>query len=150
VQISPGPFLFIQYRQIQFMMKFTIKESEFLKENEGCRIATCTNDVPHIAPVSYYFEDGFFYFATDYDTKKYANLKKNNKIAISVDLYLPGQHKAVVVQGSTTFIEKGPQFKKLYEIFFKKFAWVRDDPWKEEEAPFVKITPKTKISWGLG
>ncbi|MGI0007054.1 MAG: pyridoxamine 5'-phosphate oxidase family protein [Nitrosotalea sp.] len=132
------------------MMKFTIKESEFLKENEGCRIATCTNDVPHIAPVSYYFEDGFFYFATDYDTKKYANLKKNNKIAISVDLYLPGQHKAVVVQGSTTFIEKGPQFKKLYEIFFKKFAWVRDDPWKEEEAPFVKITPKTKISWGLG
>ncbi|HJW20408.1 MAG TPA: pyridoxamine 5'-phosphate oxidase family protein [Candidatus Nitrosotalea sp.] len=132
------------------MMKFTIKESEFLKENEGCRIATCTNDVPHIAPVSYYFEDSFFYFATDYDTKKYANLKKNNKIAISVDLYLPGQHKAVVVQGSTTFIEKGPQFKKLYEIFFKKFAWVRDDPWKEEEAPFVKITPKTKISWGLG
>ncbi len=132
------------------MMKFTIKESEFLKENEGCRIATCTNDVPHIAPVSYYFEDGFFYFATDYDTKKYANLKKNNKIAISVDLYLPGQHKAVVVQGSTTFIEKGPQFKKLYEIFFKKFAWVRNDPWKEEEAPFVKITPKTKISWGLG
>lgn len=132
------------------MIKFTIKESEFLKENEGCRIATCTNDVPHIAPVSYYFEDGFFYFATDYDTKKYANLKKNNKIAISVDLYLPGQHKAVVVQGSTTFIEKGPQFKKLYETFFKKFAWVRDDPWKEEEAPFVKITPKTKISWGLG
>lgn len=132
------------------MMKFTIKESEFLKENEGCRIATCTNDVPHIAPVSYYFEDGFFYFATDYDTKKYANLKKNNKIAISVDLYLPGQHKAVVVQGLTSFIEKGPQFKLLYEIFFKKFAWVREDPWKEEEAPFVKITPKTKTSWGLG
>ncbi|MHB8545375.1 MAG: pyridoxamine 5'-phosphate oxidase family protein [Nitrosotalea sp.] len=131
-------------------MKFTIKESEFLKENEGCRIATCTSDVPHIAPVTYYFEDGFFYFATDYDTKKYANLKKNNKIAISVDIYLPGQHKAVVVQGSTIFIEKGPQFKRLYEIFFKKFAWVREDPWKEEEAPFVKIIPKTKTSWGLG
>lgn len=132
------------------MLKFTIKESEFLKENEGCRISTCQNNVPHIAPVSYYFEDGFFYFATDYDTKKYANLKNNNKIAISVDIYLPGKHKAVVVQGTTTFIEKGPQFKKLYEIFYKKFAWVRDDPWKENEAPFVKITPKTKISWGLG
>ena len=132
------------------MIKFTIKESEFLKENEGCRIATCKKDVPHIAPVTYYFEDGFFYFATDYDTKKYANLKNNDKIAISVDIYLPGKHKAVVVQGSTTFIEKGPQFKKLYEIFYKKFAWVRENPWKENEAPFVKITPKTKISWGLG
>lgn len=132
------------------MLKFTIKESKFLKENEVCRITTCTKDVPHIAPVTYYFEDGFFYFATDYDTKKYANLKKNDKIAISVDIYLPGKHKAVVVQGSTTFIEKGQQFKKLYEIFYKKFAWVREDPWKENEAPFVKITPKTKISWGLG
>jgi len=132
------------------MIKFTIKESKFLKENEGCRIATCTNDVPHIAPVSYYFEDGFFYFATDYDTKKYANLKKNNKIAISVDIYSPNKHKAVVVQGAVTFIEKGIQFKRLYEIFFKKFSWVREDPWKENEAPFVKITPKTKLSWGLG
>ena len=132
------------------MLKFTIKESQFLKENEACRIATSQNNVPHIAPVSYYFEDGFFYFATDYDTKKYANLKNNDKIAISVDIYLPGKHKAVVVQGSTTFIEKGPQFKKLYEIFYKKFAWVRENPWKEKEAPFVKITPKTKISWGLG
>jgi nitroimidazol reductase NimA-like FMN-containing flavoprotein (pyridoxamine 5'-phosphate oxidase superfamily) len=132
------------------VLKFTIKESKFLKENEGCRIATCINDVPHIAPVTYCFEDGFFYFATDYDTKKYANLKKNNKIAISVDNYLPGQHKAVVVQGLTAFIEKGPQFKQLYETFYKKFAWVRENPWKEKEAPFVKITPKTKISWGLG
>ena len=132
------------------MLKFTIKESQFLKENEACRIATSQNNIPHIAPVSYYFEDGFFYFATDYDTKKYANLKNNDKIAISVDVYLPGKHKAVVVQGSVTFIEKGPQFKKLYEIFYKKFAWVRENPWKEKEAPFVKITPKTKISWGLG
>jgi len=132
------------------MLKFTIKESNFLKENEGSRIATCQNNIPHIAPVTYYFEDGYFYFATDYDTKKYANLKNNDKIAISVDVYLPGKHKAVVVQGSTTFIEKGLQFKKLYEIFYKKFAWVRENPWKENEAPFVKITPKTKISWGLG
>lgn len=132
------------------MLKFTIKESEFLTENEGCRIATSLKDVPHIAPVTYYFENGFFYFATDYDTKKYSNLKRNDKIAISVDIYSPSKHKAVVVQGSTIFIEKGPQFKKLYEIFFKKFAWVRENPWKEEEAPFVKIIPKTKISWGLG
>jgi nitroimidazol reductase NimA-like FMN-containing flavoprotein (pyridoxamine 5'-phosphate oxidase superfamily) len=132
------------------VIKFTIKESQFLKENEGCRIATCAKDIPHIAPVTYFFENGFFYFATDYDTKKYANLKKNDKIAISVDVYSPGNHKAVVVQGFATFIEKGSQFKKLYEIFYKKFVWVRENPWKENEAPFVKITPKTKMSWGLG
>jgi len=132
------------------MIKFTIREIEFLQANEGCRVATCVKDVPHIAPVTYYFEDGYFYFATDYDTKKYTNLKKNNKIAISVDIYSPTKHKAVIVQGLTILIEKGPEFKRLYDIFYKKFAWVRENPWKEEEAPFVKITPKTKTSWGLG
>ena len=132
------------------MIKFTIREIEFLQANEGCRVATCAKDVPHIAPVTYYFEDGYFYFATDYDTKKYTNLKKNNKIAISVDIYSPTKHKAVIVQGLTILIAKGPEFKRLYDIFYKKFAWVRENPWKEDEAPFVKITPKTKTSWGLG
>ncbi len=129
------------------MIKFTSKETKFLKENEGCRIATSLNDVPHIVPVSYYFENGYFYFATDYDTKKYANLKRNKNIAISVDIYSPGKHRAVVVQGTASFIEKGTEFKRLYDIFYKKFAWVRATPWEENEAPFVKITPKKKSSW---
>ena len=132
------------------MVKFTKKETEFLKSNEGCRVATSTRDVPHIAPVTYYFEDGYLYFATDYDTKKYSNLKKNNKLAISIDIYSPGKHKGIVIKGTSTFIERGKEFKHLYGIFYKNFAWVRAMPWKEDEAPFVKITPKKKISWGIG
>lgn len=132
------------------MVKFTPKEIKFLKANEGCRVATSLDDNPHIAPVTYYFEDGYFYFATDYDTKKYSNLKKNRKIAISVDIYNPGKHKGVVVQGVSTFIEKGSEFRRLYDIFYKNFAWVRAMAWKEGEAPFVKIIPKKKASWGIG
>jgi uncharacterized protein len=132
------------------MVKFTKKEIEFLKVNEGCRVATSANDVPHIAPVTYYFEEGCFYFATDYDTKKYSNLKKNNKIAVSVDIYSPGKHKGVVVQGTANFIERGKEFKCLYDIFYKNFDWVKVMPWKEGEAPFVKVTPKKKVSWGIG
>ena len=131
------------------MVKFTQKEIEFLQNNEACRIATSHDNIPHVTPVTYYFENGFFYLATDYDTKKYSNLKKNNRIAITVDIYMSSKHKAVIVQGITEFIEKGPEYKQLYEIFYKKFSWVRDNPWKEGEAPFVKIKPKTKTSWGL-
>ena len=131
------------------MLKFTQKEIEFLQNNEACRIATSHDDIPQVTPVTYYFEDGFFYLATDYDTKKYSNLKQNNKIAITVDIYTSEKHKAVIVQGTTEFIEKGSEYKRLYEIFYKKFSWVRDNPWKEGEAPFVKIKPKTKTSWGL-
>ncbi len=129
------------------MVKFTKKEIDFLKKNEACRIATSYDDTPQVTPVTYYFEDGYFYIATDYNTKKYTNLKKNNKVAIVVDVYLEGKHKAVIAQGTTEFIENGPEFKRLYEIFYKKFSWVKDMPWKEGEAPFVKITPITKRSW---
>ena len=131
------------------MVKFTRKEIDFLENNEACRIATSHKDIPHVTPVTYYFENGYFYIATDYKTKKYSNLKKNKNVAIAIDIYLAGKHKAVIVQGAIEFIERGPDFKRLYDIFYKKFSWVKEMPWKEGEAPFVKITPRKKTSWGL-
>lgn len=131
------------------MVRFTLKEIGFLEKNEACRIATSYDDIPHVTPVTYYFDDGYFYIATDYDTKKYANLKKNNKVALTVDIYSDGKHKAVIIQGTAEFIERGTEFKKLYKVFHEKFSWVREMPWKEGEAPFVKIKPLKKTSWGL-
>ncbi len=131
------------------MIEFTQKEIDFLEKNEACRIATSLNDVPHVTPVTYYYENGFFYIATDYNTKKYSNLKKNKNVAITVDIYLAEKHKAVIIQGAAEFIERGSDFKRLYDIFYKKFSWVKEMPWKEGEAPFVKIIPRKKTSWGL-
>ena len=131
------------------MIEFTQKEIDFLEKNEACRIATSHNDVPHVTPVTFYYENGYFYIVTDYNTKKYSNLKKNKNVAIAIDVYLEGKHKAVIVQGIIEFIEKGEEFMRLYEIFYKKFYWVKETPWKEEEAPFVRITPQKKTSWGL-
>jgi hypothetical protein len=34
-------------------------------------------------------------------------------------------------------------------MFEKKFLWVRNEPWKENEAPFLKIIATNKISWGI-
>ena len=131
------------------MVEFTQKEIDFLKNNEACRIATSHKDIPHLTPVTYYFENGYFYIATDYNTKKHSNIKKNKNVAIAVDIYLAGKHKAVVIQGIAEFIERGSDFKRLYNVFYKKFLWVKEMPWKEGEAPFVKITPRKKTSWGL-
>jgi len=61
------------------MVKFTLKEIEFLQNNEACRMATSHDNIPHVTPVTYYFEDGFFYLATDYDTKNTPILKKITK-----------------------------------------------------------------------
>lgn len=128
---------------------FTKAEKEFLEKNEACRVATCHDNIPHVVPVSYVFENDAFYFATDLETRKLANIMKNNKVALAVDVYSSVTNKAVCVQGTAEVVERGPEFKRLYKIFSQKFEWVRRDPWKEGEAPFVRVAPTSKASWGV-
>jgi nitroimidazol reductase NimA-like FMN-containing flavoprotein (pyridoxamine 5'-phosphate oxidase superfamily) len=129
---------------------FNKKERKFLLENEVCRVSTSHNEVPHVTPVAYIYEKNLLFFATDYETRKYKNLKVNNRIAASIDIYSSSiENKAVLVQGTADIIEKGREFRNLYQKFYKKFEWVRKDPWKEGEAPFIKIKTSNKISWGL-
>jgi uncharacterized protein len=131
-------------------VKFTKNEEQFLLENEACRVATSHNDIPHIIPVTYIYENGFFFIATDYNTRKYKNLKINKNIALAVDIYNSSvENKAVIIQGTVDIIERGEEFKRLYKKFDKAFEWVRNDPWKEGEAPFIKVNPFSKVSWGL-
>lgn len=131
------------------MILFTPSEIKFLKSLEEARVATSHSDIPHVKPVSYVYHEGVIFYATDYNTRNYKNLKINSNIAISIDTYKSKDHKAVLIQGNAEIIENGEEFEQIYSVFFDKFQWVRDTPWKENEAPFVKIIPKKKTSWGL-
>lgn len=131
------------------MVSFTRAEKDFLTKNEACRVATCHDDIPHVVPVSCVFEDGLFYFATDLETRKLENLKRNGRVALAVDVYSSVGNKAVCVQGTAEIIERGSDFDRLYKMFHTRFEWVRRDPWKPGEAPFVRVTPASKVSWGL-
>ena len=131
------------------MIEFSREEEKFLELLEEARIATSHDNIPHVKPVSYVFKDDLIVIATDYDTRTFKNLKINPNIAISIDVYKSGGHKAIIMQGKAEIIEKGEEFKKIYKIFHEKFAWVRREPWSENEAPFLKIHPKTKVSWGI-
>jgi nitroimidazol reductase NimA-like FMN-containing flavoprotein (pyridoxamine 5'-phosphate oxidase superfamily) len=117
--------------------------------NELGRLATvCPDGKPHVAPVCYIYRAGRFLVATDYETRKYRNLLTNNRVAFVVDVYKPGAGiRGVLVQGISTILETGPEFQEIYALFHKKFSWVRADPWKEREAPFVRIEPTHKSSW---
>ncbi|HYA84836.1 MAG TPA: pyridoxamine 5'-phosphate oxidase family protein [Candidatus Bathyarchaeia archaeon] len=131
-------------------VRFTKKEVSFLLQNEICRVATSYNNIPHVVPVNYIYENSFLYFATDYSTRKYRNLQKNKKIALTIDVYNSSLNNiAVIIQGLSELIERGEEFKRLYKIFERKFEWVRNDPWQEGEAPFIKVHPVNKVSWGL-
>ena len=131
------------------MIELTKNEIRFLKSREDARIATSHNNIPHVKPVSFIFDKHDVVIATDYETRSFKNIKSNSNAAIAIDHYESGSHKAVCIQGKVSIIESGPEFERLYRLFYEKFEWVRKDPWKEGEAPFLKIIPHHKSSWGL-
>jgi len=131
------------------MVSFSQKEVEFLDKMEECRVATSHDNMPHVKPVSYLYEEGTILIATDYDTRMYKNLLENPKAALSIDIYKNKDHKAICLQGDVSIIEKGEEFSRIYKKFHERFEWVRTQPWKENEGPFIKITPITKSSWGF-
>ena len=131
------------------MNKFSKIEEKFLQSLEEARIATLHADIPHVKPVSYIYHANIFFIATDYETRTFKNIKINPKVSLAIDVYVPGKHRAVCIQGTAEILEQGKEFLDAYKIFTKKFAWVRNEPWKENEAPILKITVNNRISWGL-
>jgi uncharacterized protein len=120
------------------VFELSVEELQFLNGNECCRLATSFRNKPHVVPVCYVFTDGSFYISTEYDTKKLRNVKNNKFVSLVVDIYSPQNHKGIVICGSAQLDEKGMLFQKIFAIFFNKFDWVRNDPCREYESPFLK------------
>lgn len=130
------------------LAKLSQKEIDFLKAHEMCRFATASrNGEPHVVPVSYVWDDDRAVIVTDYKTRKLKNLRENPQAAILVDS--GGTSKLLLIRGPVEIIEKGEEYKRLYKLFYSKLDWVKRDPWKEGEAPFIKIRPVFKTGWGL-
>jgi len=132
------------------MEQFSEMELKFIRDNEICRIATAINNIPHVIPVCYIYNNNKIVFATDYNTRKYKNLVNNKKISLVIDSYdkLNG-NKGVYIDGIADITEKGSEFNDLFKIFYDKFEWVKKDPWDEGDAPFIQIQILKKVSWGF-
>jgi nitroimidazol reductase NimA-like FMN-containing flavoprotein (pyridoxamine 5'-phosphate oxidase superfamily) len=129
-------------------MKFTVEEERFLRDNEVGRLATIGKDgMPHVVPVCYVYRSGCVWIATDYGTTKYRNLLSNNRVALIVDSGYDS-NRGVLIQGQSRIYKRGRMFRTIYAAFYRRFNWVRATPWKEGEAPFIKIEPARKASWG--
>jgi uncharacterized protein len=135
-------------RDSSTLAKLSQKEIDFLKAHEMCRFATASRKgEPHVVPVSYVWDDDRAVIVTDYKTRKLKNLRENPQAAILVDS--GGTSKLLLISGPVEIIEKGEEYKRLYKLFYSKLDWVKRDPWKEGEAPFIKIRPVFKTGWGL-
>ncbi len=118
-----------------------------------CRVATVGEaGVPHLVPVCHVLADGKIYFATGNDAKKVLNLKANPRVTLTVDLYSDdwANLKGVMVQGTTRLIERGPRFRKIRVLLYKKYPQYPDEAALDEsDSVIVEVTPAHVFSWGV-
>jgi uncharacterized pyridoxamine 5'-phosphate oxidase family protein len=120
------------------VFELSVEELQFLDGNGCYRLATSFRNKPHVVPVCYVFIDGGFYISIEYDTKNLRNVKNNNFVSLVVDIYLPQNHKGIVICDSVLLVEKAMLSQKIHAIFFNNFDCVRNDPCREYESPFLK------------
>ncbi len=74
------------------------KVFDFLKKHNVCTVATSSGDMPRASVLEYYMDGNAIVFATSPSSIKANNLKKNNRISLSVH----DMPKFLTIDGSTT------------------------------------------------
>lgn len=116
------------------------------------RLATASEQsFPHVTPVCHAFDGSVFFIASDYGAKKLKNIAENPQVCLVVDEYSDrwGHNQGVMVQGVAEILEAGEEYRRALQLLFRKFPGYRANPWREAEAPIIKVRPTTVVSWKL-
>ena len=134
-------------------MRLTKAIAQLIHGERVCRVATASETgMPHLVPVCHVVDDGKIYFASGTDGRKVLNLKTNPRIALTVDLYSDAwaHLKGVMVQGEAALIDKGPRFRKLRALLYKKYPQYPDEAALDEsDSVIVEVSPSSVFSWGM-
>jgi PPOX class probable F420-dependent enzyme len=134
-------------------MRLTKAIAQLIHGERVCRVATVgATGMPHLVPVCHVVDDGKIYFASGTDGRKVLNLKANPRIALTVDLYSDAwaHLKGVMVQGEAALIDKGPRFRKLRALLYKKYPQYPDEAALDEsDSVIIEVSPSRVFSWGM-
>jgi nitroimidazol reductase NimA-like FMN-containing flavoprotein (pyridoxamine 5'-phosphate oxidase superfamily) len=127
--------------------------AELIERERVCRVATVGEARgPHLVPVCHVVADGKIYFGSGNDAQKVLNLKANPHLAVTVDLYSDAWSnlKGVMVQGTATLIDRGPRFRKIRSLLYRKYPQYPDEAALDEsDSIIVEVTPTHVFSWGV-
>jgi nitroimidazol reductase NimA-like FMN-containing flavoprotein (pyridoxamine 5'-phosphate oxidase superfamily) len=127
--------------------------ARLIERERVCRVATSgPGGMPHVVPVCHVVADGKIYFASGQDGRKVLNLRANPRVALTVDLYSDawGHLKGVMVQGTSVLIDKGPRFRKIRALLYRKYPQYPDEAALDEsDSVIVEVTPTHVFSWGV-
>ena len=118
-----------------------------------CRVATAgAGGVPHLVPVCQVVAGGKIYFASGNDGRKVLNLAENPRVAVTVDLYSDdwAHLKGAMVQGRATVIPRGPTFRRIRALLYRKYPqYPREAALDPSDSVVVEVTPTRVFTWGL-
>jgi PPOX class probable F420-dependent enzyme len=118
-----------------------------------CRVATAgSQGMPHLVPVCQVVADGKIYFASGNDGRKALNLAENPRVAVTVDIYSDdwSHIKGAMVQGRARLFARGPRFRKIRALLYKKYPqYRREAELDESDSVVIEVTPVRVFTWGL-
>ncbi len=134
-------------------MKLKKSVAELIQWERVCRVATAgRRGMPHLVPVCHVLHGGKIYFASGDDGRKVKNLKENPRVTVTVDCYSDAwaNLKGVMVQGRARLIERGPRFRKIRALLYKKYPqYPREAAIAESDSVVIEVAPARVFSWGV-
>jgi nitroimidazol reductase NimA-like FMN-containing flavoprotein (pyridoxamine 5'-phosphate oxidase superfamily) len=125
----------------------------FVSWERVCRVATAgAAGVPHLVPVCHVLAGGKIYFASGDDGRKVKNLRENPYVTVTVDVYSDhwGTLKGVMIQGHARLIERGPRFRRVRDLLYRKYPqYPREAAISPSDSVVVEVTPTRVFSWGF-
>ena len=119
----------------------------YMDKHNVCSIATLRDDgFPQVNTVEYVNDNLILYFATDPNSQKIKNIKRNSKVSLSIDEDYPdwSKIKGISLGGTAKIISDENMIEKIANLYLKKFPFVADFP--ETELSWIEVTPIV-ISW---
>lgn len=127
------------------------KKLRFLGKAPVIRVATVSRQGrPHVTPVCHVEFNGKIYWASDPDTAKLANIARRRSVALVADTYKSSWRNmgGVMAQGRARVIRRGPLFRKVRALLYRKFKVYKSNaPFEEGETVIIEVTPSRLVNW---
>jgi nitroimidazol reductase NimA-like FMN-containing flavoprotein (pyridoxamine 5'-phosphate oxidase superfamily) len=134
-------------------MRISKRLWKFIERERVCRVATVNDErTPHLVPVCHVVIDETICFGSGDDARKVLNLRGNDQIALTVDLYAEDwpQLKGVMVQGRAEIFERGPRFRRIRAGLYRKYPqYANEAALDESDSVVVRVVPEHVFSWGF-
>jgi PPOX class probable F420-dependent enzyme len=126
---------------------------EVLRWGRVARIATAGGSgMPHLVPVCHVLHGGKIYLGSGKRARKVLNVRANPQLALTVDYYADDWDalRGVMVQGRAAVIERGPRFRRVRRLLYRKYPqYPMEAALDESDSVMIELTPTHVFSWGL-